>query len=140
MKRIYTLFLSILGLLLFVGGCTQNGGNIGVLFGRWYLESIDADNTAAPNRHGEIFWAFQEDMIQMQLDNGMHSVSRTYGLYRIADDVLYLDFPEENEPPFAETGLKRQSSLQILKMTKKEMVLQYRLDSESSLTYYLKKW
>ena len=140
MKRIYLFVLPILGLLLSVAGCIQNGGNIGVLFGRWHLESIDAENMSAPVSRGEIFWAFQKDMIQMQRDNGSHSVSKTYGLYRIEDDMLYLNFPDENEPPFTETGLKRQSALQILKMTKREMVLRYQVDSDSSLTYCLKKW
>ena len=127
-------------LLLAQAGCVQNGGNIGKIFGKWVLLKIEGDNTAPPAQKGVIYFSFQKDVIQLQQDNGLHSISEAYGLFRINDNILYLDFPEEDKLPFPETGLEEKCSLQILKLTNKEMELMYHTSPDESLIYYLRKW
>ncbi len=130
-------------LILIAGACTHNGGPSGPLYGRWHLQRIEADNMTVPAQNGEIYWAFQNGMIQMLLDRGGHSVSQTYGAYRLDDNTLFLNFSEERYAPFSELGLARQSELQVLKLTGKEFTLLYTPDPtlpDATLTYYLRKW
>ncbi len=140
MKKTILMLLVLFSLQISLDSCVQNGGHIGTIFGRWCLVEIEAENEQPPVLRGDVFWAFQSDVIQMQRDNGYHSFSVTYGVFRIDGEMLYLDFPEENLPPFEETGLQRECELQILKMTHKEMVLKYHTGQDSSLIYYLRKW
>ncbi len=139
MKR-YQIFLFLACLILAFGSCTHNGGPSGDLYGRWVLERIDGENMEVPTQHGNLFWAFQKNVIQIQRDNGFHSISRIYGTFRQDDDFLYLDFPVEEDSPFPETGLGRQNKLKIQKMTGKQMVLIYHPEEDASLIYYFRKW
>lgn len=136
----------ILFIAMAASGCTQNGGHIGKLFGRWHLDAIEADGCAAPERHGDIYWAFQSDVIQMMRENAPNDFSTIFGLFRLDDNTLFIDFPEaakptqtDGKPPFPETGLPRESRLQVLKLTGKEMVLLYQATPQGTLTYRLRK-
>lgn len=139
MKRFSIIIVTVM-LLALAGGCTQNGGHIGKLFGRWHLERIEANDMEAPVQTGEMFWAFQSDLCQMMIDRGEHTFSETFALYTLDDNTMRLNFAEERYKPFPETGLARENSLQVLKLTGKEMILLYHPTPESSLTYYLRKW
>lgn len=140
MKRLtYTLILPLLT-MLFMSSCTQNGGHIGAIFGRWHLVSIEADNMEAPELTDDIYWAFQSDVVQMQMTRDHHEVSQIFGVFTLDDEILTLRFPEERYKPFAQTGLSRDNRLEVLKLTYSEMRLLYRPSEEATLTYYLKKW
>lgn len=134
------IFLLLCCLMLMIGSCTHNGGPSGDLYGRWHLERIDLENIEVPPLRGDLYWAFQKDVVQIQRDNGFHSVSRIYGTFRKDEDFLYLDFPVEDDSPFPETGLGRHNKLQIHKMTGKAMVLIYHPEEDESLIYYFRKW
>ena len=134
------IFLCLSLLIFMVVSCTHNGGPSGDLYGRWYLERIEAQNMEVPDQHGDLFWAFQKNVVQIQRENGFHSVSRIYGTFRRDDDFLFLDFPVEKDSPFPETGLGRENTLKILKMTGKKMELIYYPMEDCSLMYYFRKW
>lgn len=140
MNKSVTIILTFICLLFISTGCTQNGGHIGKIFGRWHLERIEAENMEAPQQRGDIYWAFQGNMFQMQRHNELHSYSTTYGTYRLEDNTLFLDFPQDDKPPFEQTGLGRENILQVLKLTHSEFVLLYNPTPDTSLTYYLRKW
>lgn len=140
MKKSSPLFLVVYALLIFFSGCTQNGGTIGDIFGRWNLVEIEGENVTVPEKNGDIFFAFQSDIVMLQRDNGYHEFRFTYGSFQIDDNILRMDFPEENAAPFSETLLPRSCALQIRKLTRKEMILEYHKSSEENLIYYLKKW
>lgn len=144
MKNRISLHLTILLLLIVSAGCTQNGGHIGKLFGRWHLERIEGDNMEAPEQTGNIYWSFQSDMILLQRENGEIDFSRVYGTYRLEDNTLFLDFPEKDKTPmFKQLGLPKipcKCEMQVLKLTHSEFILIYNPTPDTSLTYYLKKW
>ena len=140
MKKLKYLIFTLAAILAMTSSCTQNGGHIGDIFGRWHLLRIEADNMEAPAQNGDLFWAFQGDMFEMQLSHGNHAVSTIYGLYTLDDKTLTLTFPEERYSPFSETGLGRETRLEIIKLTYGEMTVIYRPTADTSLTYYLRKW
>ena len=72
MKKLKYLIFTLAAILAMTSSCTQNGGHIGDIFGRWHLLRIEADNMEAPAQNGDLFWAFQGDMFEMQLSHGNH--------------------------------------------------------------------
>ncbi|MDE5551849.1 MAG: lipocalin-like domain-containing protein [Muribaculaceae bacterium] len=139
MKRIlpYILSLTIAVLTL---ACTHTGGPDGKLYGRWHLIRIEAEGTDASTPTRNMYWAFQSNMIMMQQERGDHEFNTSYGIFRLDDDTLFLNFPEAKMPPLAESKLKRESILQVLRMTHSEMTLLYNLAPEVTITYYFRKW
>lgn len=139
MKKIipYILFLS---LTLFITACTHNGGPDGKLYGRWHLTLMEGDGIDVETPTRNMYWAFQADMILMQQETANHEYYSSYGIFRLDDNTLFLDFPEAKIPPLSESRLKRENILQVLKMTHSEMTLLYHPTADSSITYYFRKW
>jgi hypothetical protein len=63
-----------------------------------------------------------------------------YGNYRLYDNTLFLDFPDDIYEPLSDLRLPRQCELQVIKMTGNEMVFEYQPEDENTITYTLKKW
>lgn len=139
MKK-YILALIVSAIITVLTGCTHNSGPAGPLYGRWHLERIEADNMVAPSHDEDIYMAFQGQTVQLQRDNGNHSVSTAFGKYRLEDNTLFLQFPEADQPPFAKTGFSRENIMQVLKLTHKDLILLYNPEADKSLTYYFRKW
>lgn len=138
MKRLLIL-ASCMIMLLGLPGCTTNNGDIGPIRGKWKVETITRENVANESYSGNIFWNFQSTTICMQSVVG-NEAYEVYGNYRIDDNTLFLDFPDENYTPFATLGLPRQCELQILQLKGSEMECVYHPTDSSSITYSLKKW
>lgn len=87
--------------------CTHNNGNIGHWFGRWHLESIVASAEPQPDYHGELFWAFQRDIIGMtEVDtDSYHSAREIWGQWSANEQntLLMLDFDHTWDHPDWET-------------------------------------
>lgn len=140
MKNAIRFILVFSCLLLAQSSCIQNGGNIGKIFGKWVVIRIEGDNMDPPSQDGDLYFSFQKDVLKVQRDKGHHDIAEIFGSFRMEDDKLYLSFPEEDQPPFVQTGLDRNSELQILKLTGREMELRYAVSSDKSLIYFLRKW
>ena len=137
-KKSFSYILIMIFITCLSTACTHFQGPSGDLYGRWHLERIEADNMEAPQQSGDLYWSFQTQVIYMQCDKGEHEFAQAYGIFRLEDNTLFLDFPE-NTPALAQTGLGRQNTLQVLKITGKELTLLYNPTPDSSLTYYLRK-
>lgn len=136
-------------------GCTRNNGDIGPWFGTWHLMSIEAYGVPEDGYDGDIFWAFQNDVIAMTrvntADNGMHSTgkSRVHGTWREDDGALFLNFTYNDDAdtegyqyrPFEELHLPYMevSRLVIVKSPGREMILNYTAADGTVYTYTLKK-
>ena len=141
-----SIFFSLLAicLLTLCSSCTQNGGHIGKLFGRWHLERIEADGVVLPESQGGIFLAFQGKVMELLLVKEEHESQEVFASFREEDNTIFLDFCQKNMLPYPQTGLLKESELQILRLTGKELVCvlhpEPETDPEASLTYYLRKW
>ena len=124
-------------IILTLGACTRNDGNIGKQFGLWKLESITRDGADDPAYRGNIYWSFQNSTIEMKEVVAEHEAYQAFGTYRIADNTLFLSFTDPDFPPRPATGLPRECELQILKLTDSAMVLSY---GEPATIYTFRKW
>lgn len=123
-------------------GCTRNNGDIGPIFGRWVLESAVATGTKQPEWTGDLFWAFQNDVIQMShTERGTGTDSEaTYGHFRLVDDTLFIDFPDPLFPVNSLFLLPNEATLQVLELKSGRLVVEYNPTPDSAITYTFQRW
>lgn len=120
-------------------GCTRNDGNIGKQFGQWKLVDISRSDGDATPYAGNIFWSFQNTTLEIKEVDSHHNVWQTFANYRIADNTLFISFPDKDYPPRPALGLPRQCELDIIRFTSKEIILLYESESDN-IQYTLRKW
>lgn len=131
----YVLIISAALILITLLSCTRNNGGDSRLYGCWKLQRISRAGVDDAAYQGNIFWKFQNQTIEMQQVNELHNSLQTFGNYRLADETLFLSFPDAERPPFL--GLTRECEFQIVELTGKEMVL---ATGYPATMYYFKKW
>ena len=76
--------------LLGLGSCTTNNGDIGNLYGRWNLVSVDIDGVEQNEwkQNGEKFcnWYFQNNIVEIQQSDKRHDNSSSYGTWTRGED------------------------------------------------------
>lgn len=136
MRKSLYIFL-LFGLTMLLNACTHNDGNIGAQFGQWQLIGAERDGVSIHDWEGEIYWSFQNSTIEMKRVSPDHTAVQTFGNYRIEDETLYLDFPDEARPPLPEFHMPRQAEMQIVRLRGGEMILAY---GAPATLYTFRKW
>lgn len=131
----YVLIISLGLIFLSLISCTHNDGGEQKIYGTWKLKRISVAGKDDPAYTGNIFWKFQNKTIEMQQVDELHNSWQTFGNYRLADQTLFLSFPDTERPPLLE--LPRESEFQIVKLKGKEMVL---ATGDPATIYYFEKW
>ena len=126
--------------LLILTGCTTNNGDIGDILGQWQLTGISSgDGHATADTDTRMYWSFQSTTIKVLTVSERHQTSETYGNFRISDETLFLDFPDERFPMLIpETG--RQSEWQIISLSSKSMTLGKPLAGGETQIWHFRKW
>lgn len=105
MKKLIGIF-SVL--LLFAAiSCTQNDGNIGKLFGAWYLDSMIVDGEPAELPEGTAtFMKFQGEVVQFMLSDCTYvPISQCYGTWTRSMDNISFDFTHSSDAYLPGTGV-----------------------------------
>lgn len=131
----YVLIISIGLIVLTLFSCVRNNGGDSRLYGNWKLQRITIAGVDDPDYKGDIFWKFQNQTVEMQQVDEVHNATYTFGNYRIADNTLFLSFPDHTMPPML--SLPRECEMQIVRLKGSEMVLSF---GEPATIYYFKKW
>lgn len=139
MKR---MIIFLLPAILLLTGCTHANGDIGDLFGNWKLTSVKTTEGEPANiAENQIFWGFQSAVLQMTMLTGHEMAMRQYAMWHIDDNILFVDFDDPDFHPFSGYGFTNHMQMQILLLTRNNMVLQYDIsDSSSALIYTFQKW
>ncbi len=140
-KLNYPILLTAFLVMVISGiACTRNNGDIGPIFGRWILESADCRNCPQITWEGDLFLAFQNDVVQMtQTFNDNYSES-TFGSFRLTDNTMFIDFKSPLYPVNPAFGIPAQAELQLLELTGNKLVIEYNPTEDSSITYTFHKW
>lgn len=87
--------------------CTQNDGNIGKLFGAWYLDSMTVDGEPAELPEGTAtFMKFQGEVVQFMLsDGGYVPISQCYGTWTRSMDNINFNFTHSSDACLPGTGV-----------------------------------
>lgn len=97
------MLLAVMALLC--GGCTQNHGHIGRLFGTWFLYEYTADGEPlSPPNPAETFWSFQSDIIMMTVVEADGYFSKHFGTWVETDNELILNYYHKTDADAPGTG------------------------------------
>lgn len=134
------LTLGVIAMLL--NSCTQPGGNIGVYFGSWVLESITIDGEDAPDYTIPVCLSFQSNIFDM----AMIDYPELVGVWEETDGYLTLTAekewqPEEihHYPPVMGWGDYGTVTLLILRKSDKHLDLHWTDPEGRVWKYYFKK-
>lgn len=140
----------MIAVAVLLGGCTQNHGHIGRLFGSWYLYAMTCNGAEEDIAvYGDTFWSFQSNLIMMTTESEHYQVHKSYGTWTETDDALILDFSYTYEDTSADNaynppvwiGLPKAADIVLEYMVKsnKDMSLRY-VDAEGNIyEYFLRK-
>ena len=145
------IFLTAVVLAAVLGSCTDNNGDIGPYYGVWALDRVTIDGTEATSWHDDenwTVWEFQNNIIFIERDWPDGNYDRRVGTWSATDTELVLDFNHTNpeyDPgtgPFAapewiymEPGT---NTLQIIRLTNRQMELSNTLADGRKVVYYLR--
>ena len=144
MKRIYHILIMILVTIACTlsYSCTRNNGDIGDWFGTWRVDELTVDGEPDPN-YGPpyMIFKFQSSIVSIVWpDEASHSVPGCTGTWEQQGNKLLLRFDYGQFSPTAASHLPEVGTLDILKLSRSTIELEYH--SPQGITYYykLKKW
>ncbi|MFI3240504.1 MAG: lipocalin-like domain-containing protein, partial [Bacteroidales bacterium] len=129
MKKLTTniatlLIISLMSII--ISSCTQNDGNIGELFGSWYIESIEIDGVESVSYDGNIFFAFQNSVTTMTQVDEYNERTTRYGSWSMTDDILYLTYADTDYLPLPATGFTAGvNACEVIQLTNDTLTLEY---------------
>ncbi len=83
--------------MLVAGGCTQNNGYIGPVFGSWSLVGISEDGNPL-KLDSETVFSFQNEVVQIELIESDFQRTTKYGNFTLSEDVMTMTFLTELGP------------------------------------------
>ena len=141
-----------------MAGCTRNNGDIGDWFGIWHMTSVDADGKPVESYEGNIFWKFQNNIINLvkvETGEGEHGRDDCWGTWEESGNRLLLNFTysdDENSVESGENGATIYapfpilhipygtiSQLEIVNRSGGNITLKYVSPEQVTYTYTLKK-
>ncbi len=140
MKHLITYFWILVAAMAF-GSCTHNGGDIGVWFGTWTIESVTVDGTAVPDPAGAHYSVqFQGKIVLVRLVDDRHDpYTATYGNWAEDGDQMQWLFPEEDMYFVQLPGLTRVNKFTIIEKSAHLVKLQQVSEAGVTYTYTLRK-
>lgn len=142
------LIVAMIAAGLLSGGCTSNNGDIGDWFGEWHLRSIEINGAEYDSYEGDVLWKFQNNIVEMVVVSKTgHSHTEHYGTWSADDRTLTLNFTHSDDlndagtgkyAPPAQTLLPADvTDLKIIKLSSREIILQYNPDAATAIVYTL---
>lgn len=138
-KLLSHIFLPAVVMLIFTA-CTHNNGDIGPLFGNWKLDKAEYLFMQPLEIDRPMFWAFQNTTFRCIYQDNPPEGIITYGNFRLNDNTLFLNFPDEGYPPPQELRIPAESEWQVLSLTHSVLTVRYSPFPGSYVTLYFKKW
>lgn len=136
----------ILSLLLIasaaITSCTHNNGDIGHWFGTWRVNELLINDKPDPDYAPPyMIFKFQSSVVQIIWpDEFNHDAPGCIGTWHQDGDKVTLRFDYEFYAPTTASHLDEITTLDILKLTRSAIELQYRNKDGNTYYYKLKKW
>ena len=137
MKRTL-LFIASLTMLLVLGSCTRNHGDIGIWFGTWHVEQITADGTPV-NVEGDYFFQFQSKVFRVSQVYGHEQIIESFGSWNEDGNTMTIDFPDPTVFYIEMPGLESHNSFTVTNLSSKEITFTKSDTDGVVFSYHLKK-
>ena len=128
----------ICAIMLMLGACTRNHGDIGIWFGTWHVEKITADGTPV-NVEGDYFFQFQNKVFRVSQVYGHEQLVESFGTWDENGDKMTVSFPDPSVYYILMPGLENHNEFTVARNSSKEISFTKTYSDGSIYVYHLKK-
>ena len=125
-------------MLLVLGSCTRNHGDIGIWFGTWHVEQITADGMPV-NVEGDYFFQFQSKVFRVSQVYGHEQIIESFGSWNEDGNTMTIDFPDPTVFYIEMPGLEIHNSFTVTNLSSKEITFTKSDTDGVVFSYHLKK-
>ena len=138
MKRTVHILL-VAAMMLTLGACTRNHGDIGMWFGTWHVESITV-NGSTVSHEGDYFFQFQSHAFRVSLVGDREQLVESFGTWEEGENGrLTITFPDASVFYIQMPGLEALNDFTVNVESKGQIVLSKTMTDGVSCVYSLKK-
>ena len=136
-KTIHILLLVVIVLVL--GACTRNHGDIGIWFGTWHVEGITIDG-ASINMEGDYFFQFQSKVFRVSQVKAHEHMEESFGTWEESQDGrLTVTFPDAGVFYVELPGLEAYNDFAVNNMAHGQIALTKVMTDGATCTFTLRK-
>ena len=135
-----TIYIISLFILLTLGSCTRNHGDIGIWFGTWHVEQITAGGTPV-NVEGDYFFQFQSKVFRVSRVYGHEQMEESFGTWVEGEDgnKMTVSFPDPTAYYIVMPGMEANNTFTVTRTSSSDITFT-KTDAEgTTYTYHLKK-
>ena len=124
--------------VLVIGSCTRNHGDIGLWFGTWHVESISAGGMPI-TVEGDYFFQFQSKVFRVSQVTGHENTVESFGTWDENGDKMTIDFPDPDVFYIVMPGLEAHNEFTVTTTSSRNVTFTKTDNTGVIYTYYLKK-
>ena len=132
------LYISLMVVVLVIGSCTRNHGDIGLWFGTWHVESISAGGMPI-TVEGDYFFQFQSKVFRVSQVTGHENTVESFGTWDENGDKMTIDFPDPDVFYIVMPGLEAHNEFTVTTISSRNVTFTKTDNTGVIYTYYLKK-
>ena len=135
---LYYVAASFAVVLLALGACTRNHGDIGPWFGTWHVHHITADGIRV-NVEGDYFFQFQNKVFRVSQVYGLNEMVESFGTWSEDGNTMTVDFPDPTVYYIVMPGLEAHNSFTVSATSSSEVTFTKTNADGFIYSYRLKK-
>ena len=133
-----------MAVLLVLGSCTRNHGDIGPWFGTWHVESITASGSIYQDIvpvevEGDYFFQFQSKVFRVSQVTDHERTVESFGTWDENGDKMTIDFPDESVFYIVMPGLEAHNNFTVTTTSSRDVTFTKTDNTGVIYTYRLKK-
>ena len=134
------IYIISLFILLTLGSCTRNHGDIGIWFGTWHVEQITANGTPV-NVEGDYFFQFQSKVFRVSQVYGHEQMVASYGTWEESDGgrKMTVSFPDPTVYYIVMPGLEDYNDFTIISKSSREVTFTKTDETGTAYAYHIVK-
>ena len=132
------LYISLMAIVLVLGSCTRNHGDIGPWFGTWHVETITANGTPI-TVEGDYFFQFQSKVFRVSQVKERDQLVESFGTWDENGDKMTIDFPDPDVFYIQMPGLEAHNNFTVTTTSSRDVTFTKTDNTGVIYTYYLKK-
>ena len=124
--------------VLALGSCTRNHGDIGPWFGTWHVESITAGGSPI-SVEGDYFFQFQSKVFRVSLVTDRDKLVESFGTWEENDGKMTISFPDPSVFYIEMPGLETYNDFTVTTTSSKEVTFTKTDATGTTFAYHLKR-
>ena len=138
------LYISLLTVVLVLGSCTRNHGDIGIWFGTWHVESIVKAGgiyqyIVPVEVEGDYFFQFQSKVFRVSQVKEHNQLVESFGTWEENGDKMTITFPDPDVFYVEMPGMESYNDFTVTNISSKEVTFTKSDITGVTYSYHLKK-